>query len=239
VVAINPHVDGYDATQPHIYLTYLDTTSLYATAQSVSLPVGDLHFLSDTEIKNFDLMSIAPDAPVGYIIECDLAYPPELHDQHSDYPMVAEHLTIFRDMLSPFASNLIDPKRPWKSSQKLVQNLFDKTQYVSHYRNLQLYVKHCLKVTKFHRVLSFTQSRWLKPWIDQCSEQRTEARSDFESDLAKLQANATFSKTMEQVRHRVNIRLIADPVKCAKAVSKVSFRRCEIINPDLVMVHAE
>jgi len=41
---------------------------------------------------------------------------------------------------------------------------------------------------------------------------------------------------MEQVRHRVNIRLIADPKKLTKAVSKASFRQCEIINDDLVMV---
>jgi len=60
--------------------------------------------LSDTEIENFNLMSIAPDASVGCIIECDLSSPPQLHDQHSDYPMAAEHLTISQDMLSPFAS---------------------------------------------------------------------------------------------------------------------------------------
>jgi len=39
--------------------------------------------------------------------------------------------------------------------------------------------------------------------------------------LAKLQANATFGKTMEQVRNRVNVRLIADPNKLLKAVAKV------------------
>jgi len=42
------------------------------------------------------------------------------------------------------------------------------------------------------------------------------ARDEFESDLAKLQANATFGKTMEQVWHRVNVRLICDPNKLAK-----------------------
>jgi len=31
-------------------------------------------------------------------------------------------------------------------------------------------------------------------------------RDEFESDPAKLQANATFGKKMEQVRNRVNIR---------------------------------
>jgi len=42
------------------------------------------------------------------------------------------------------------------------------------------------------------------------------ARDEFESDLAKLQANATFGKTMEQVRNRVNVRLICDANKLAK-----------------------
>jgi len=43
---------------------------------------------------------------------------------------------------------------------------------------------------------------------------------------------------MENVRYRVNIRLIADPVKLRKAVSKPSYRHVQIINPDLVMVRA-
>jgi len=62
------------------------------------------------------------------------------------------------------------------------------------------------------------------------------ARDEFESDLAKLQANATFGKTMEQVRNGVNVRLICDPNKLAKAVSRPTFRRAEIINEDLTMV---
>ena len=115
-------------------------------------------------------------------------------------------------------------------------NLLNKKKYVAHYRNLQLYTKHGLIITKIHRILSFTQRPWLKPWIDLCNEQRKAARSEFESDLAKLQANATFGKTMEQVRNRVNDRLIADPNKLLKAVAKVSFRESEIINQDLVMV---
>ena len=41
---------------------------------------------------------------------------------------------------------------------------------------------------------------------------------------------------MEQVRHRVNVRLICDPNKLAKAVSRPTFRRAEIINDDLTLV---
>ena len=43
---------------------------------------------------------------------------------------------------------------------------------------------------------------------------------------------------MENVRNRQNIRLIADPSKLLKAVSKPSYREATIINPDLVMVRA-
>ena len=57
-----------------------------------------------------------------------------------------------------------------------------------------------------------------------CTMKRITAQSKFESDLAKLQAIATLGKTMEQVRHRINVRLICDPHKLTKAVSKVTFR---------------
>jgi len=49
---------------------------------------------------------------------------------------------------------------------------------------------------------------------------------------------ATLGKTLEQVHHRVNVRLIADEKKLLKAVSKVSFRYSEIVNEDLVIVRA-
>jgi len=51
--------------------------------------------------------------------------------------------------------------------------------------------------------------------------------------LAKLQANATFGKTCEPARNRVNVRLIADPTKMLKAVAKVCFRRSEIVIDEL------
>jgi len=97
-------------------------------------------------------------------------------------------------------------------------------------------LKHGLKVTKIHRIVSFKQSPWLRPWIELCNKRRREANSDFESNLAKLQANATFGKTMENIKNRVNVRLIDDPDRLIKATSSISFRQSEIVNPELVMV---
>jgi len=232
--ANNPLVEGYDPSQPTTFITYLDANNLYGHAQSQPLPVGDFRFLSPIEIDTLDLMSIPEDSDVGYIFDCDLEYPTHLHDSHSDYPLAPEHLTVTREMLSPFAEHLAG--KGWRPSEKLIPNLYGKTHYVTHYRNLQFYIRHGLVHTKTHRVLSFSQRPWLKPWIDLCTAQRQAAKSDFEADVAKLQANATYGKTMEQVRNRVNIRLIVDPAKLRKAVSKPSYRQAQIINKDLVMV---
>jgi len=164
--ANNPYLNDFDPNEPNNYITYLDANSLYATAQSEPLPVGNFKFLTDEEVRGFDLHSVAPDVDTGYIIECDLEYLMHLHDLHNDYPMAPDHLEVTRDMLSPFAMSLLDDSRhTWMPTQKLVPNLLNKTKYVTHYRNLQLYVKYRLKVTKFHRIISFDQSPWLKSWI--------------------------------------------------------------------------
>ncbi len=203
---------------------------------SESLPIGKFRFLSDAEIANFDLSSVASDSSIGYFVECDLTYPHHLHDLHSDYPLAPEHLTVSEDMLSDYARTVKD--KTWRPTSKLTPNLQNKTKYVCHYRNLQFYVKHGLIVTKIHRILEFSQSPWLQPWIGYCTRRRQMAGSEFEADLAKLQANATFGKSMENVRNRVNVRLICDFHKLLKAVSKPTFLQAEIINDDLTMVRA-
>ena len=76
--------------------------------------------------------------------------------------------------------------------KKIIPNLDDKTNYVVHYRNLQLYLSLRMKVTKIHEVLKFKQSVWMKNYIDFNTEKRMNATNYFEKDFFKLMINAVY-----------------------------------------------
>ena len=113
----------------------------------------------------------------------------------------------------------------------------DKTKYVLHYRNLQLYIDLGLKIKKVHRVLEFNQSPWLEQYISFNTNKRTVAKNDFEKDFFKLMNNSVFGKTMENLRKRVSVKLITDEKKLIKYSSKPTFISSKIFNEKLVAVH--
>ena len=92
--------------------------------------------------------------------------------------------------------------------KKLIPNLGNKTNYVVHDWNLQLYLSLGMKLTKIHRVLKFRQSDWMKKYIDFNTEKGMNAAHDFEKDFFKLMINSVYGKTMENLRRRINVRLV-------------------------------
>ena len=61
------------------------------------------------------------------------------------------------------------------TSQKLSPNLYDKTNYVVHYKNLRFYIKHGLQLVKVHRILKFRQSAWIKSYINTAKRHATKS----------------------------------------------------------------
>ena len=114
-------------------------------------------------IDGFDVMSINEKSDIGYILEVDLEYPKELHELHNDYPLAPEKLAVSNNTLSTYCKNIADEYDIKVGDvKKLIPNLGNKTKYLLHYRNLQMYLSLRMKLTKIHRVLKFKQSDCLK-----------------------------------------------------------------------------
>ena len=82
---------------------------------------------------------------------------------------------------------------------KLIPSLGDKTNYVLHYRNLQLQLSLGMKLIEIPRVLKFKQSEWIKKFIGFKTKKRTNAGNSFEKDIFKLMINSVIGKTMENL----------------------------------------
>ena len=85
------------------------------------LPYKNFRWIDEAKLVDFEPTLINTEDDTGYILQVDLEYPKELHKAQNDYPLAPESLTI----------NKID---------KLTPNLYNKTKYTLHLKNLQLYL---------------------------------------------------------------------------------------------------
>ena len=94
-----------------------------------------------------------------------------------------------------------------------------------------------MKVTKVHKILKFKQSDWLKNFVEFNTEKRKNAINNFEKNFFKLMINSVFGKTMENLRKRINVRLINNAKDYVKCVSKPTFVSQKIFSKNLLVVH--
>ena len=99
----------------------------------------------------------------------------------------------------------------------------NKNNSVVHYRNLQLYLSLGMRLTKMHKILKFNQSDWMKEHTNFNTKKKTNVVNDFEIDFFKLMINSVYGKTMENLRKRINKKLVNNASDFLKRTSKPSY----------------
>ena len=221
----------YNPDQESSYIMYLDANNLYGWAMSQPLPTDGFKWIKPENVK---LKNYNKDSKKGILLEVDLDYPKELHNIHNDYPLAPEKRAINKEELSAYCKRI---GKIYGQVSKLVTILYKKKNYVVRYENLKLYLSLGMKLKKIHRVLEFNQSKQLKQYIDFNTRKRTNAKNAFEKDFSKLMNNSVYGKTVENLRKRVDVRLITDEKKLIKWVSKPTYVSSKIFNKNLVAVH--
>ena len=140
-------------------------------------------------------------------------------------------------MLSDYCKTIVDKYGIKVGVVKtLIPNLGDKTNYVVHYRNLQLYLLQ-LKLTKIHKILKFKQSDWMKISIDFNTEERRNAVNSFEKYFFKLMINSVFGKTMENLRKRISVKRVVNEKDYLKHTSKPTFISTKIFDKNYATIY--
>ena len=201
------------------YLMYLDANNLYGCAMSEKLPTHGFKWMTDKELENLynqQIVQVWEKTPC--ILEVDLEYPEELHDLHKDYPLCPERVKCGK-------------------VEKLIPNLWNKNKYVIHYKTLIQCLSLGMNLKKIHRGIKFIESDFMKSYIDMNTNLRAQAKNSFEKDFFKLMNNSVFGKTMENIRNRVNIKLVNSEEKLRKLAAKPNFDGYKKLDENLITVH--
>ena len=223
------------------HLAYIDENNLYGNALRKPLPHSEFCWVEDLSVFTRDfILCLDEEGEWGYTFEVDLGYPEHLHDATADFPLAPESGEIHSDMFSQFMKDFhstLNPSKTYKPQRKLLLTQYNRHHYIVHFAILKFYLAMGLVLNKVHRVVKYKQKVWLKKYIDYNSEKRSKAKNEFEKSFYKLKNNALFGKTMEDVRKRINYKLVADPNKFEKLASSPLFVDRDIITENLTGVH--
>lgn len=99
-----------------------------------------------------------------------------------------------------------------------------------------MYLSLGLKLKKIHRVIEFNQKPWMKKYIDFNTGKRKEANNTFEKFFCKLMNNSVFGKTMENLRNRIDVKLVDNIEQRNKLISKPNYNSMKIFSENLLPV---
>lgn len=189
-----PDLPDYDPTKTLSEIRYFDTKALYSFALCQPLPVGGYKWLKPKKVRDFNFDVILKNKHRrGYMLEADLIIDNTQHEYLRDFPPLPEHRNPDRTQWSDYQWSLAKLHHaPKISPRKLIAHLGKREHYVCYGEHLLYCLGLGVKIVKIHRILTFRQSCWARPYLQYLINERSKATSNFESNSLKLMANSIY-----------------------------------------------
>ena len=218
--ANHKYLDDYDESKVSKFLIYWDFNSMYAYAMCKPMPYSDFRWATEKEIQEIEhlIKNNAYDDLPPCTLSVDLAHDEKNRDKEKIFTMCPEVSEV-------------------DGVKKLCHNLNDKEDYVVHHRVFKKYLKEGMIVKKVNKVLLYKEKAWMKSYIEFCVEERRKADlagNEFLKEFWKLMCNAVFGKSMENVRNRMNFKLVNSHEQLQKEMNKPTFEEAYVYHNDLL-----
>ena len=86
-------------------------------------------------------------------------------------------------------------------------------------------------------MLKFKQSDWIKKYINFNTEKRKNAANGFDKDFLKSMINCIYGKTMENLRKKINVRLVNNAEDFLKYTSRPTHISHKIFEKNCAAIH--
>lgn len=234
---------SYDSTQLASFIALLDANNLYGWAMSQSLPLNNYHWIDPKSMSLrhhiLQILAMTENQPMGMIYEIDGYFPDECHDLLSDFPPAPVNESIPEDITSPYYKELCEKyeSKHDHKTPKLLCHLLPRSRYKVYYRSLQQYMQLGFEVTKIHRILGFTQCKYLAGYIDFNTKKRALAKTEFEKEFFKLLLNSLYGKFIQDNRKFQTVRAIGNDNYANKSTWDPFITHFRLINENLVLAY--
>ena len=245
-IANNKYMKNYDPSQESSYIIHYDINSMYShVMRSYPLPYDEFSFLTNEEIRDFNIWDHDINNVYGYILNIDIsAIDLKFHDYYNDLPIFpCKHKTFKKDISDYQIDILKQNNKPFISTEKLMLNFNEKKDYTLHYLTLQFYLKFPgFKIQHINYIIRFKQAKYMKDYIEYNHKNRIESTNENDKRIYKLLINSTFGRTLlNKQKYSSNIKIFNDDdcEKVSRAVSNDRFKDYEIINKSSCLINIE
>ena len=143
-IANNKYMNNYNPNEESSNIMHFDINAMYAhIMKNLKLPYDGFEYLSDEEIKNFNISNYDENSDYGFVLcidisAIDIAY----HDYFIDLAPFPQKRKVYKKEISQYQKEILNKnEKPCLCTEKLIVDYHAKKDYVIHYLTLQCYLK--------------------------------------------------------------------------------------------------